>query len=93
MEQQITARQSKILTAIIEQYAEVAAPVGSSLLAKLFDVSPATIRAEMVHLEIMGYIAQPHTSAGRIPTDKGYRFYVNNIASGCPAPRRRWGWR
>jgi heat-inducible transcriptional repressor len=80
MEQQITARQSKILTAIIEQYAEVAAPVGSSLLAKLFDVSPATIRAEMVHLEIMGYIAQPHTSAGRIPTDKGYRFYVNNIA-------------
>lgn len=76
----MSPRQSQILTAIIEQYAEVAAPVGSSLLAKVFKVSSATIRAEMVELERLGYIRQPHTSAGRIPTDKGYRFYVNNIA-------------
>jgi len=72
-------RQMKILSAIIEQYAELAAPVGSVLLAKLFDVSPATIRTEMAKLEEMGYIKQPHTSAGRIPTDRGYRLYVNSI--------------
>ena len=75
----ITDRQSKILAAIVEQYAEVASPVGSSLLAKVFNVSSATIRAEMAHLEDSGYIYQPHTSAGRVPTDKGYRFYVNNL--------------
>ena len=75
----MTERQKTILTSIIEQYAEVASPVGSSLLAKFLSVSSATIRAEMAELERMGYITQPHTSAGRIPTDKGYRFYVNNI--------------
>lgn len=76
----MTSRQSKILQAIVEQYAEVASPVGSSLLAKAFDVSSATIRAEMAELERRGYIYQPHTSAGRIPTDKGYRCYVNQLA-------------
>ena len=75
----MTDRQKQILASIIEQYAEVAAPVGSSLLAKAFDVSSATIRSEMVELERLGYIKQPHTSAGRVPTDKGYRFYVNNL--------------
>lgn len=75
----MTERQKKILCAIVEQYAEVAGPVGSSLLSKAFNVSSATIRAEMAELEGMGYIAQPHTSAGRVPTDKGYRFYVNTI--------------
>lgn len=75
----MTDRQAKLLSTIIEQYAEVAAPVGSVLLAKLFNVSSATIRNEMAELERMGYIKQPHTSAGRVPTDKGYRFYVNNI--------------
>lgn len=75
----MTDRQSKLLSTIIEQYAEVAAPVGSVLLARLFGVSSATIRNEMSELEQMGFIKQPHTSAGRIPTDKGYRFYVNNI--------------
>lgn len=72
-------RQAKLLATIVEQYAEVASPVGSVLLAKLFNVSSATIRNDMVELERLGYIAQPHTSAGRIPTDKGYRFYVNNL--------------
>src|SRR5580698_1150692 len=75
----MTDRQQKILSAIVEQYAEVASPVGSSLLAKVFDVSSATIRAEMAELERMGFITQPHTSAGRIPTDKGYRLYVNGL--------------
>src|SRR5688572_20996220 len=75
----MTERQAKLLGAIIEQYAEVAVPVGSVILAKLFGVSSATVRAEMARLEEMGYIAQPHTSAGRVPTDKGYRSYVNTL--------------
>ncbi len=58
----------------------MAAPVGSVTLAKLFNVSSATIRAEMGRLEEMGLVAQPHTSAGRIPTDAGYRLYVNSLA-------------
>jgi heat-inducible transcriptional repressor len=77
----MTDRQAKILAAIVEQYAEVASPVGSSLMAKVFNVSSATIRAEMAELERLGYINQPHTSAGRVPTDKGYRFYVNNLSA------------
>lgn len=75
----MTERQAAILAAIIEQYAEIAVPVGSVTLAKLFGVSSATIRSEMARLEEMGLITQPHTSAGRIPTDQGYRFYVNQI--------------
>lgn len=75
----MTNRQVAILSAIIEQYAEIAVPVGSVTLAKLFGVSSATIRSEMVRLEEAGLIMQPHTSAGRIPTDKGYRAYVNAI--------------
>ncbi len=77
----MTDRQKKILCAIVEQYAEVASPVGSNLLAKAFNVSSATIRSDMFELETNGYIMQPHTSAGRIPTDKGYRFYVNLIGN------------
>lgn len=75
----ITSRQMEILFAIIEEYAEMATPVGSVTLAKVFDVSSATIRSEMAKLEEMGLIAQPHTSAGRIPTDAGYRLYVNSL--------------
>lgn len=75
----MTERQIAILAAIIEQYAEIAVPVGSVILAKLFNVSSATIRSEMARLEEMGLIMQPHTSAGRIPTDQGYRFYVNTL--------------
>ena len=76
---ELTARQREILSQIIEEYAETAAPVGSVTMAKLFKVSPATIRAEMARLEMFGLIAQPHTSAGRVPTDAGYRYYVNNL--------------
>lgn len=75
----MTERQKQILSAIIEQHAEIAAPIGSVMLAKLFGVSSATIRSEMARLEEMGMIMQPHTSAGRIPTDAGYRFYVNML--------------
>jgi heat-inducible transcriptional repressor len=75
----MTERQQSILNAIVEQFAEVASPVGSSLLAKAFNVSSATIRAEMAELERLNFIMQPHTSSGRVPTDKGYRFYVNNL--------------
>ncbi len=85
----MTDRQKAILSAIIEQYAEVASPVGSSLLAKLFNVSSATIRAEMAELERLGYIMQPHTSAGRVPTDRGYRFYVNNLTDESEKPAER----
>lgn len=81
----MTERQSKILETIVEQYAEIAVPVGSVTLAKLFGVSSATIRSEMAVLEEKGYITQPHTSAGRVPTDKGYRFYVNKITETADA--------
>ncbi|MBQ6414062.1 transcriptional regulator [Candidatus Saccharibacteria bacterium] len=79
---EITVRQKDILCQIIEEYAETASPVGSVTMAKLFGVSPATVRAEMARLEALGLIAQPHTSAGRVPTDAGYRYYVNSLENG-----------
>lgn len=81
----MTIRQEAILKSIVEQYAEVASPVGSSLLAQVFGVSSATIRAEMAELERLGFIEQPHTSAGRVPTDKGYRHYVNHVSETSPS--------
>lgn len=89
----MTDRQAKILQAVVEQYAEVASPVGSTLLSKVFDVSSATVRADMAELERDGFIMQPHTSAGRVPTDKGYRYYVNQLAElgygSLPSSERR----
>lgn len=72
-------RKKKILTAVIRNYLETGEPVGSRTISKYTDLnlSSATIRNEMADLEEMGYILQPHTSAGRIPSDKGYRFYVD----------------
>lgn len=75
----MTPRQQYVLSAIIEAYAKTAEPVSSMQLTGKIEVSSATIRAEMAELERLGYIYQPHTSSGRIPTDKGYRLYVNNI--------------
>ncbi|HIQ98357.1 MAG TPA: heat-inducible transcription repressor HrcA [Candidatus Scybalocola faecavium] len=74
-------RKTKILNAIIQTYLETGEPVGSRTISKFTDLnlSSATIRNEMADLEEMGYILQPHTSAGRIPSDKGYRFYVDNL--------------
>ena len=77
----MTPRQAEILTAIVESYAQSAEPVGSLALSQQFDYSPATVRAEMAALEHLGLIYQPHISAGRVPTDKGYRYYVNNLES------------
>ena len=74
-------RKQKILRIIISTYLETGEPVGSRTISKAsgLDVSSATIRNEMADLEEMGYITQPHTSAGRIPTDKGYRLYVDQL--------------
>jgi heat-inducible transcriptional repressor len=77
----MTERQVQILMEIIRKYADSAEPVCSLSLAEHFQLSPATIRHEMAELERMGLIHQPHTSAGRMPTDKGYRLYVNNLSS------------
>lgn len=74
-------RKTKILKAIIKNYLDTGEPVGSRTISKYTDLhlSSATIRNEMSDLEELGYILQPHTSAGRIPSDKGYRFYVDNL--------------
>ena len=74
-------RKAIILKAIIKNYMETGEPVGSRTISKLpeLNLSSATIRNEMSDLEEMGYILQPHTSAGRIPSDKGYRFYVDEM--------------
>lgn len=75
-------RQIQILQAIIEQFIQTAEPVGSKTIVVRFNlnVSPATIRNDMAALEKLGLITQPHTSAGRIPTEKGYRLFVDELA-------------
>ena len=79
--QELDERKRKILNAIIRNYLDTGEPVGSRTISKYSDLnlSSATIRNEMSDLEELGYILQPHTSAGRIPSDKGYRFYVDNL--------------
>ncbi len=81
VEMQLSERKIKILQAIIRNYLESGEPVGSRTISKYTDLnlSSATIRNEMSDLEEMGYIVQPHTSAGRIPSDKGYRLYVDTM--------------
>ena len=80
-EQELSERKLKILQAIIKNYLETGEPVGSRTISKYTDLnlSSATIRNEMADLEELGYILQPHTSAGRIPSDKGYRLYVDML--------------
>src|SRR5690242_19718634 len=94
------ARQRDVLVALIREYVDSAEPVGSRALSKRHfpHLSPATIRNVMADLEEMGYLAQPHTSAGRIPTDKAYRFYVDSFPppsqaskSSATLPTRRSG--
>ena len=79
--QELDERKRKILNAIIRNYLDTGEPVGSRTISKYSDLnlSSATIRNEMSDLEELGYILQPHTSAGRIPSDQGYRFYVDNL--------------
>ena len=77
----LTARQSQILQSAVLEYVNLAVPVSSQLLEEKYDlaVSPATIRNEMKWLEGEGFLIQPHISAGRVPTDKGYRFFVDSV--------------
>ena len=81
MSEELDERKLIILKAVIQNYLETGEPVGSRTISKYTDLnlSSATIRNEMADLEEMGYILQPHTSAGRIPSDKGYRLYVDNL--------------
>ena len=74
-------RKKRILEAIIEEYNSTAEPVGSGKIASDYNLgfSPATIRNEMASLEELGYLEQPHTSAGRVPSSKGYRLYIDDI--------------
>jgi len=84
------ARHRDVLIALIREYIDSAEPVGSRVLVKRYfkSLSPATIRNVMADLEDMGYLAQPHTSAGRVPTDKAYRFYVESFPPPSPAATR-----
>ena len=77
----MTDRQKQILSELIKEYVKSAEPVSSSFLVEKcgFNCSPATIRAEMMSLEKEGLLVQPHTSAGRVPTDKAYRFFVDHL--------------
>jgi len=87
---ELNERKRKILNTIINEYISSAEPIGSRHIAKRADLglSSATIRNEMADLEDMGYLEQPHTSAGRIPSDKGYRFYVNELMEGYEATQQ-----
>ena len=81
-----TDRRLEILRAIVDEYVQTQEPVGSKAIAEkhALGISPATIRNEMAVLEEEGFIAQPHTSAGRIPTDRGYRLFVDKLATVKP---------
>ena len=78
---ELTSRRAKILAAIVREYSNTGEPVGSEDInvKYKFNVSSATVRNEMAVLEKMGYIEQPHTSAGRVPTDMGYRYFINEL--------------
>src|SRR3954463_6623862 len=86
-------RKAAILKAVVEEHIHTAKPVGSQTIARSggLQVSSATVRNDMTVLEREGYLVQPHTSAGRIPTDRGYRFFVDHFerAPGLPPAQRR----
>ncbi|MBQ8688953.1 MAG: heat-inducible transcription repressor HrcA [Clostridia bacterium] len=85
----LTDRKKRILKAIVDAHISNGEPVGSKYLAQLVDItcSPATIRNEMAELEDMGYLIKPHTSAGRVPSERGYRFYVESLVRQYNATR------
>lgn len=89
----LTERQEKILQSLIREYIDAAEPISSNLLKKRIhlDISPATIRNELQELTEEGYITQPHTSAGRVPTEKAYRYFVEIIFMENEAPDLRKG--
>ncbi len=79
MLKEANTRQEDVLALIVKRYVETAEPVGSRFIAKQLELSSATIRNVMSDLEDAGYIRHPHTSAGRVPTDKGYRYYIESL--------------
>ena len=85
-DRQLDQREAAILRAVVQQYIETAQPVGSSTVSAREDVavSSATVRNDMTQLERDGYLVQPHTSAGRVPTEKGYRYFVDTLAGPGP---------
>lgn len=87
----LTERQSKILYALIQEHIKTAEPVASSVLAKKckFNFSSATVRNEFALLEEMGFLDQPYTSSGRVPTDKAYRYFVDGLLGGIQKERQR----
>jgi heat-inducible transcriptional repressor len=88
---ELTPRERRVLEAVIQTYIQTAEPAGSRVLSRRFGlgVSPATIRNTMSDLEEKGFLMHPHTSAGRVPTDKAYRAYVDSLLNGTPAPAAR----
>src|SRR5690349_1836578 len=86
--QELSRRERKVLEAVIRSYVETAEPAGSRTLSRRFGlgVSPATIRNTMSELEEKGFLFHPHTSAGRVPTDKAYRLYVDSLLTRPPLP-------
>jgi heat-inducible transcriptional repressor len=78
---ELDPRAREVLREIVMQHIASGEPIGSRTLAKCgkFDLSPASLRNVMADLEDLGYLAQPHTSAGRIPTDRGYRFFIDHL--------------
>lgn len=82
----LTERQRQVLVALVERYIESGEPVGSKTLVTIysFPISPATVRSVMQELEAMGYLEQPHVSSGRVPTEKAYRFYVDDVLAHRP---------
>jgi transcriptional regulator of heat shock response len=79
MQKDYRKRQEEVLAIVVKHYVETAEPVGSRFVSRKLGLSSATIRNVMADLEDMGFIVQPHTSAGRIPTDKGYRYYIDSL--------------
>lgn len=77
----LSDRKAQLLETLINEYTRTAEPVGSTKLADIFEfeISPATVRLDLAELEGQGFLTHPHTSAGRIPTEKGYRFYIDNF--------------
>src|SRR5919202_5988075 len=86
MQDQLSERELRVLEAVVQTYIETAEPAGSQTIARRFGlgVSPATIRNIMSELEEKGYLFHPHTSAGRVPTDRAYRVYVDSIMRLAP---------
>ena len=78
----ISVRQHEILIKTLELYIQTGTPVGSNALTEVIDASSSTIRAELAALESQGLLTHPHTSAGRVPTDAGYRYYVDALMAG-----------